>query len=294
MIPLIQRLPLNEDSSFIARTYRTPHFEVGWHQHIEYELILFTEGAGLSFVGNHVGKFDTGDIYCLGSQLPHTFQKHDPEQVASAIVIQFREDCWGREFLEIPESRSIRAFLDISGKGLKLHGSMKEDLTPLIRKLETARGFQRILLLGECLHQMAGQNSHTPLSTQEIKVYNPKDAACIDSIYRFTIDNFKEEISLAQVAAIACLSIPAFCNYFKQRTQKTYIDFLNEVRIGYACSLLLQTQKSVIDICYDSGYNTMANFHKQFLKNRKTTPLQYRKQFAKRAYSFPTPPTDAT
>ena len=76
------------------------------------------------------------------------------------------------------------------------------------------------------------------------------------------------------------MSVPAFCNYFKRSTKKTYIDFLNEVRVGYACNLLMDTKKPVIDICYESGYNTMANFHKQFLKIKKLTPLQYRKSFA--------------
>ncbi|SEL62793.1 AraC-type DNA-binding protein [Chitinophaga rupis] len=101
----------------------------------------------------------------------------------------------------------------------------------------------------------------------------------MDRVFQFTIDNFRDPISLPQVAEIACMSVPAFCNYFKRSTKKTYIDFLNEIRIGCACNLLLETQQTVLDICYESGYNTMANFHKQFLKVKGRTPLQYRKAF---------------
>lgn len=279
MRPLIQKLPLNDSSSFVAQTFRTPDFEVGWHQHIEYELILFTEGSGLSFIGNHVGEFETADIYLLGSNLPHTFQKREPNLITSAVVVQFREDFWGSELLNIPECRHIKKLLTTSLFGLKIYGRSKQLLFPLIKSLETAIDFRRILLLGECLEIISTTREYEEVSTQEAKQLNNKDKECIDRIFQFTIDNFKDPVTLTQVADVACLSIPAFCNYFKKSTKKTYIDFLNEVRIGYACKLLMETKRSVQEICFDSGYNTMANFHKQFLKVKKLTPLQYRKYF---------------
>jgi AraC-like DNA-binding protein len=279
MKPFIQKLTLDESTSFVAKTFRTPNFEVGWHQHIEYELILFTQGSGLSFVGNHVGEFETGDIYLLGSNLPHTFQKRDPVLIASAIVVQFREYFWGSEILNMPESRNIKKLLEISLFGLKITGNSKRLLFSLISDLETAIGFQRILILGQCLETIATGKEYIEVSTQDVKQMNNKDKERIDRVFQFTIDAFKEPISLSKVADIASMSIPAFCNYFKKSTKKTYIDFLNEIRIGYACTSLIETKKTVCEICFDSGYNTMANFHKQFLKVKKITPLQYRKYF---------------
>ncbi|CAL1519785.1 AraC family transcriptional regulator [Chitinophaga sp. MM2321] len=280
MKPLIQKLPLGEHHSFVARTYRTPHFEVGWHQHIEYELTLVTEGSGLCFVGNHVSKFETGDVYFLGTNLPHTFQKIDPVSIGSSMVIQFCDDFWGAHFMNLPESRQIKQLFETSRYGLKITGESKSRLQPLIRELEFATGFNRILLLGSCLQIMAEKREYLQVSTQETRQLNHKDKECIDKVFRFTIDNFREPVTLTGVAGIACMSIPAFCRYFKKRTQKTYFDFLNEVRVGYACTLLLETRKPVLNICYESGYNTIANFHKQFLKIKKLTPLQYRKYFA--------------
>lgn len=279
MKPFIQKLILDENISFVAKTFRTPNFEVGWHQHIEYELILFTEGSGLSFVGNHVGEFETGDIYFLGSNLPHTFQKREPGLITSAVVVQFREDFWGSEILKIPESRYIKKLLETASFGLKIKGESKLLLCSLISELENATGFQRILLLGQCLEIIATGKEYIKVSTQDVKPMNYKDRGRIDRIFQFTIDSFKEPISLSDVAGIAAMSIPAFCNYFKKSTKKTYIDFLNEIRIGYACTSLMETKKTVLEICFDSGYNTMANFHKQFFKIKKTTPLQYRKYF---------------
>jgi AraC-like DNA-binding protein len=100
----------------------------------------------------------------------------------------------------------------------------------------------------------------------------------IDKVLKYTADCFQEPVTLSKVASIACKSVPSFCHYFKRRTQKTYINYLNEVRVSYACHQLLQTNKPVVDIGYESGYNTVAHFYRQFLRLKKVTPLQYRKQ----------------
>lgn len=279
MKPFIQKLPLSNDISFVAKTFRTPNFEVSWHQHIEYELILFTEGSGMSFVGNHVGEFETGDIYFLGSNLPHTFQKRHPDIITSAVVVQFKEDFWGKDFLDLPESRLLRALFNSSQKGLKVCGNTLKQLRKVIEDMEYTTGFRRILQLGECLHTLSFKKDYIELSTHEVNELNLDEKEKIDKIFNYTIDNFKEPIELTTVAAIANMSISAFCNYFKKSTKKTYFDFLNEVRVGYACKLMIETNMSILEICYESGFNTVANFNKQFLKIKKAPPSRYRKHF---------------
>ena len=278
MKPLIEKLPLSEDRSFVAQTHRTPNFEVPWHQHVEYELILFKEGAGLSFIGNYVGEFETGDIFFLGSNVPHTFQKSNVDLITSAVVVHFKENFWGEEILNLPESKSIRRLLQRSMNGLKISGKTKEMLQPLIQSLEIEKGFWRITKLCECLSVLSETKDYITVSTQEIKALNPRDKDRIDSVFQYTMENFKEPIKLSLIANKAGMSIPAFCSYFKKRTKKTYIDFVNEVRVGYACKLLLTTQTSVLQICFECGFNTVANFNRQFLKIKKTTPSQYRKK----------------
>lgn len=279
MQPHVQRLPLDPEHSFVARTYRTPAFEVGWHQHVEHELILFTEGNGLSFVGNHVGNFETGDIFFIGSNVPHTFQKHESDRVTAAVVVQFREDFWGRQLLQLPETRRIRKMLDEADNGFAIGPATKAVLAPRIRALEYETGFKRLLVLADCLDMLSTAGDLTTISTQEVKQFSAKDAACIERVFDFTLKTFRDQVSIGQVAAVACMSVPAFCNYFKRSTRKTYIEFLNEVRIGYACTLLQETDRSVLEICLESGYNTLANFHKQFMRIKGITPLQYRKRY---------------
>ncbi|MEP6676773.1 MAG: AraC family transcriptional regulator [Ferruginibacter sp.] len=279
MKPLIEKLPLSENSSFVARTYTTPYFEVPWHQHIEYELILFTQGEGTSFIGNYVGEFKKGDIFFLGSNLPHTFQKAHKNLVTSAVVIQFCEDFWGKEFIRLPEAKQLEQLFETSVQGLKLYGDTKKILLSQIRELESLSGFKRIIRLCECLQLIAERQEFEKVSTQEIRIFNGRHKERIDKIFQYSIEHFQDGIALDDVAGHVGMSIPAFCNYFKKSTKKTFIDFLNEIRIGHACKLLMDTQKAIESICYESGFNTLANFNRQFVKVKKNTPSMYRKIF---------------
>ncbi|OLY93358.1 transcriptional regulator, AraC family [Cnuella takakiae] len=281
---LVEKLPLSENTSFVARTHRTPHFEVPWHQHVEYELILFTEGAGMSFVGNYVGEFEVGDIYFLGANLPHTFQKTG-DLVTSAVVVQFKADFWGNAFLELPECRMINKFLKAAAQGFKIQGALKQTLHPIIQQLEHARGFDRVLLLSKCLHLLSENDEHQTLSTQELKPLQLRDQERIDRIFQHTMEHYREPITLEEIGAVAGMSIPAFCAYFKKRTKKTYIDFVNEMRIGYACTLLADTEQSIMQVSFDSGFNSVAHFNKQFLKIKGITPSKFRKAFTTSAFA---------
>lgn len=277
---LVEKLPLADNTSFVARTHRTPHFEVGWHQHEEYELILFTEGEGMSFVGNDIGTFQKGDVFFLGSNLPHTFQKSSADLITSAVVVHFTDSFWGRDFLQIPECRQVRNLLEHSSLGLKIGEAAKEKLQPLIQSLEHQQDFQRLVTLMECLQVLSTAPDTLALSTQEIRASNARDKDRVDRVFNHAMTHFKEPVQLAEVAALAGMTVPAFCNYFKRRTRKTYIDFINEIRIGCACNLLLNTDMSVLDVCYDSGFNSVAHFNRMFLKIKEMTPTQYRRKCA--------------
>ena len=276
----IEKLPLSNNTSFVSRTHTTPLFEAPWHQHTEYELILITRGIGLSFIGNYVGDFEPGDIFFLGSNLPHTFQKSS-DGITSAVIVHFTDDFWGREFLGLPETKNIRNLFDVSAHGLKIMKNISGQLSSIILTLETSVGFRRIISLCECLDLLSSSSdNYHVLSSQELNSYKHKNRERIDRIFQYSMDHFKEPVQLSHVAGIANMSIPAFCNYFKKTTRKKYIDFLNEIRIGYACQRLLDSQSSIIEICYESGFNNLANFNRQFLKIKAMTPSKFRKAFA--------------
>lgn len=279
MKPLIEKLPLSNNQSFVARTYRTPHFEVPWHQHIEVECILFTEGEGVAFVGNHVGEFKTGDVFFLGSNLPHCFQKASKDMITSAVVIQFNSSFWGDSFLNLPENQSIRDLLQAAAGGIKLSPEITSKISPIIKSLEFDKEAGRIINLYQLLWILSSHPIEQVLSTQEVREYNTRQKERIDSVFQFSFAHFQESITLEQVATHAGMSVPAFCSYFKKSTKKTYTEFLNELRIAHACKLLVDTSKPIMEICFESGYNTLAHFNKQFLRLRHITPQRFRKKF---------------
>ena len=291
--PLIEKLTLAGTNSFLARTYCTPSFEVPWHQHIETEIILFNQGEGTAFIGNYIGHFKPGDVFVLGSNLPHMFQKLRTDMEVSATVIQFTNDFWGTAFLELPETLAVQKLLQTALQGLQLQDECLQQLRRLLPQIEMAHGFERIIILCRCLQCIATTQQFGKVSSQVVKALNYKQRERIDKIYQYTINNFQELISLNTIAAIADMSVPAFCSYFKKCTKKTYIDFLNEVRIGYACRQLMETQKNIEAIGYESGFNTLANFNKQFLKIKKINPSQFRRQYSRAVTAELAPTQDA-
>ncbi|KYP12898.1 AraC family transcriptional regulator [Flavihumibacter sp. CACIAM 22H1] len=277
--PIVQKLPLAGETSFIASTFRTPYFETPWHQHIEYEISLFLEGHGMCFVGNYVGEFKAGDLFLLGKNLPHAFYKNEGIQTAASLVVQFTEDFWGQGFLKIPETQAIYKLLSASMQGIRLSGDRLPELAKSLIQLESDQGFSRLLNLLQCLKLMEESCEKSFLSTQQEFANNDKFKQRLDEVFDFTIRNFQQRITLEEVAAIAHLSVTAFCRYFKKSTQKSYVQFLTEIRIGYACQQLQSTDKSILEICYESGFNSPVNFNKQFFKLKKTTPRNFRMSF---------------
>lgn len=265
------------NGSYVVQTIHAACFEDGRQQHIEHELILFTEGTGIAYIGEYEGKFEAGDIYFLGSNLSHTFKNSSNKQL-HAIAILFRDNYWGNHFLNIPECTAIKQLLEIAAHGLQVTGNSKYRLQPLIKELETATDINRVILLLQCLQAMSTPKEYIILSKK--KVQGKVERELIEKVFEYTLASFHDPITLSKIANIACMSIPSFCHYFKRCSNKTYIDYLNEVRISYACRQLQETNKSVTEICYESGYNTIVHFHRQFFRLKKITPLQFRKKFS--------------
>jgi AraC-like DNA-binding protein len=279
MKPFLEKLNLVQENSFYVKTHCTPLFEVGWHQHPELELIYFREGFGNAFIGDYVGDFTKNDVYFIGSDVAHTFQKANEDLYVNAVVIQFREDFWGYHFLNLPECKRLKKLFEKALHGLKIGGNCREQLILKIIEMEKKEGLQRVINLIECLQIIDECREVEVLSTLELKDISPTHKERIEKVYHFTLENYFEPITLERVAGIAAMSIPAFCAYFKRGTRKTYIEFLNEVRIENACRLLIESEKSIHDIGFNSGFNSLPNFNKQFYKVKKMTPSQYRKMF---------------
>jgi len=281
MKTLIQKIHLEEHHSFACRTYRTPDFETAWHKHLECELILITEGNGTALIGDYIGEYKEDDIFFLGPNVPHWFRKSSQKIVGSAIVIHFLRDFWGEAFLALPEIKHVDRLLENKNKGIQLQENLSIDIAVLIRKLEHVEGLERVLLLLNCLQKISTSTEQKVITMAFDTITSGEENSVIETIIDYSFKHFLNPISLKEVAGITRMSIPAFCRFFKRNIKKSYFDFIKEIRIGHACKLLRETNRPVLDICYDSGYNSWAHFSKQFKTVTKISPSQYRKQHIK-------------
>lgn len=283
MDTLIQKIYLEDENSFACRKYRTPQFETNWHKHEEYELIVITEGQGTALIGDYVGDYKKGDVFLLSSNLPHWFRKSEQTKIGGATVVHFLKTFWGSDFLYIPEMKKIRHLLENDNNGLQLRLSLQKNIADAIEQLEKTTGIMRIQLLLDILNQISQSKQYRVITKSFDKDLNQKENSAIDKIFTFSFRHFLEPVSLKAVAKEANMSIPTFCRFFKRNIKKSYFDFLKELRIGHACKLLRENNDPIIEICYNSGYNSWAHFSKQFKSLKKMTPNEYRKQFKEAA-----------
>ncbi len=260
-----------------------------WHYHPEIELLYCIKGKGTNFVGNSIRSIEEGELLLFGSNLPHTrqrdkeyYQAH-PDESPESIVIQFREDALGDKFFELKELSHIRELIHTASRGVKFNGVTKDLVIHKLKRLKDLTGFAAIIELLEVLNLLACSADFTFINSVHYLVdLHEESSKRINAVYDYTIAHFREHISLADVALLTNHSTAAFCRYFKTRTRKTYFQYLTEIRIAYACELLMQGNLDVTRICYASGFNNISNFHKQFKKLIKATPMEYRNQSSKK------------
>ena len=175
----------------------------------------------------------------------------------------------------------IAKLLNKSYAGIQFPSKLNDFVIEKIKELVLLNdSFKKMMVLLEILHSLAeSQNfrvlndSISPLS------YSPGDIDRLNIVYDYLAANFKENIKLDDVASLVHMTPNAFCKYFKKVSHRTLIETVLLYRINYAVSQLLQTNLSVTDICYDSGFGNISHFNKSFKDKMKLSPLQYRKKF---------------
>jgi AraC-like DNA-binding protein len=285
MRPRLEKLTLEPKYSFILQKDVYPYYPTPWHYHPEYELVLVLKSSGMRTVGDHTEIFEDGDLVFLGPNLPHAYQ-NDPvyyqgnkSLTAEAIVIHFREEFLGKEFFNLPEMIAINQLFDKARFGLKVLGNTRQQIADIMQEMLALSGYRRIAHLLQILELLSLSEEYQLLvSPGFVQQYIASGTDPITKVHEYIITNFTKDISLGEVAEVANMSIPSFCRSFKACTRKSFSHFLNEVRIGYACKLLLEDKYNISRICYESGFNNMSNFNLQFKKITGIPPLQYKKR----------------
>lgn len=287
MKPILRKIDTGHNYSFSIREDISPYLYNHWHFHPETELTLIRKGSGMRLVGDSMEPFSDGDLILLGGNLPHMWRcdgayfKGEPDIHVEAVAIHFMDSFWGTPFLEMPEMKDVRDLLFKAKRGIRIEGEARERITRMMEKSLDASKVERVTLLVDMLN-IVSEGQYTILSGVGFsRSYDLMQTDQINLIYNYTLDHFQEEITIRDVAAVASISPNSFCRYFKSRTLKTYWEFLLEIRIGYACKLLIDNKMSISQICYSCGFNNLSNFNRQFKHITGMTPSVYHREHTK-------------
>lgn len=283
MKPLLKIISKHQNEPFEIMKVHDPYFFPSWHFHPELEIMFVQEGTGIRFVGDSMERFQAGDLVLYGSNIPHLYRSDQEyyskgsDLISRAVVIYFRESFLGEGFTDLPSMAPIRRLFSLSKRGIKFKGESRDELKRLLQNVDERKdGIDKIIDLLRVLKIMAEAKDYDLLSSQAFtKTINEDECERINRVYQYIIDHFAENPSLEQVSGIANMSSTAFCRYFKSHTNKTYTQFLNEIRVGSACKLLIDNKLSISQVCFETGFNNFTHFNSQFKKITGFTPTQY-------------------
>ena len=277
-------LPQEPDKSFVVFKESGRFFPCPWHYHPEYELVSVIASTGRRMAGDHIGNFKEGDLALLGPFLPHLwvndakFVNGKSNSLAEAIVIHFKENFLGDDLFKIPEMESFNNFLKLSARGILIKGEAKEKINSFMKKMPDSSGLQRLSFLFSIFDILSGIVEYELLASPGfVENSNLNGTDRLKKVIDYIKMNFDQDITLPQAASNANMSLTSFCNFFKGNYRLTFVEYLNSVRVGHACKLLTDRDRSVVDVAYKSGYNSLANFNKQFKRYKQMTPTEYRK-----------------
>lgn len=254
------------------------------HCHAEYELIYIISGHGKEFIGDSVREYAPGDLILIGANLPHLYLADTTIDAKDNLcsIIQFPKEIFPEKIESIPEYATIYAVLEKSSQGIFFYSSrIKKEVLSFLHLLNKQDGINRLLTLFQIL-SLLGQSKRL-ICISSLKYSNPLNLYMLDDpiskIYGFLINNHKSRITLTDVAEHMRMNQASLCRYFKQRTGKTLFQCLNEIRVEYACKLLGNSNLTISQITWESGFGNQAHFNKVFRCITKQTPSEYRANF---------------
>lgn len=267
--------------SFIARKHFHDEAPSRIHSHKNYEINFVISGSGRRIVGNSISRFEDGDLVLLGPELPHCWDtsEADGDKQPTSIVIHFYEGLISSDFFNIPELEEVEALLKKANVGIWFKGRKIRQVQTILERLIHLSGLESYIELLKLFNVLLQIKEFEFLSDVAYSPSYVKDLEKINLVYEYVFKNLETGIRQDEAAALLHMTPGAFCRYFKKKTSRTFMDYVKQVRIRLAAKMLAETEKPISQICYESGYNNIANFNHQFRSVMNKTPSDYRKVF---------------
>lgn len=258
--------------------HRKNHY-TEWHYHPEIELVFVNGGSGKRQIGSNLSYYTNGTLILIGSNLPHCGFTDNLTGNRSETVVQMKKDFLGSSFFSIPEMEKIQNLLEIAKSGVVFYGETKAILGHQLENLDTKNNFERLSTLLNVLYGLSTTDEFRILNAEGFSMpADVKDNDRINIVFNHVKTNFKEEITLEEIANLVSMTIPSFCRYFKKVTNKTFTQFVNEYRLVHASKLLAEQPLSITEVCFECGFNNFSHFNKSFKAFTGQNPSEYRKQ----------------
>ncbi|SHM74962.1 transcriptional regulator, AraC family [Chitinophaga jiangningensis] len=271
-----------ENEVFTTRLIERPFFTTEFHFHAECQMTYIVQSAGHKVVGDCVENFEPGELTLLGPDIPHVWYNRTREvsdaMPAKSVALFFHAEKLYELLSPFFSVKKLAAFLDQARRGIKFYGQTKERLKHLLLTMAgQPAGPAKLISLLEVLQVVTATTEYELLAgAGYVNTYSNKDNEKMDRVFRYIFANFSGTVSLSEAADLAFMNKQAFCRYFKSRTQKTFVDFVNEVRIAHACKLIAADQLPIGVIAAECGFNTLTNFNRYFRKIKGMPPRDYR------------------
>jgi len=274
--------PLTQNDCFTLFSRVKTEFDFPLHNHddMEINLILNAEGAQ-RIVGDHIGEIEDCELVCVGSNLTHGWFTHNcKSDNIREVTIQFHKDLFDDRLLKRNQLIAIRQMFDNSKRGLLFSKATIDAIAPRILNLSKKSGFDSILELFSIIHDLSISRGIKLLSDSTFTVdqlnYNSRR---IEKVFEYMNNNFNKQLSLADVSKVAGMPEASFSRFIKQRTGFSFVDSLNEIRLGHVARMLIDTTQSIAEIALQCGFNNMANFNRTFKQKKGYTPKEFRENY---------------
>ncbi|TMM57511.1 AraC family transcriptional regulator [Maribacter algarum] len=267
--------PLNEN--LIIQVDGVKGFYNKLHQHNEIQLSQIVKGFGKLVIGDSVHQFQSGDIFAIGSNCPHLFKTEEKQGHVQMISLFFTPDTFGKEFFTIPDLSEIKPFFDLVREGFQVL-SKKHDIGEIFLDIPKVSKTTRVVLFIELLQHLVNAEKSSLTSFTYPKEIGNLAGNRMQIVFDYVLHHFHEQVKLDEVSSLVHMTPNAFCKFFKQRTDKTFFQFLIELRIEHSSQLLRnQTDLSIAEISERSGFKSISNFNRKFKASKGVVPSQYKK-----------------
>lgn len=250
------------------------------HSHKNFELNFITSGSGRRIVGDHISGFEKGDLVLLGPDVPHCWEILEEDQKAFCIVTHFSEDIVSSDFFKMPELEKVVELLKQSKRGLRFKIEDDSKIRQVLEKMTQLEGLDYYIHLLRVFNKLLKTEEREKLSNPIVQEGSfSRNLEKINKIYEYVFQHIHEGIKLEEASSLLNMSPNSFCRFFKKKTDLTFMEYVKRVRVGIAAKLLAETDKQITQICFESGYNNLANFNFYFKSIMGKTPSEYRKSF---------------